>query len=202
EAARALGVLEEVYGKQAPNGPNSHTSHARQANSGSHASPLRHTRPNCCAGHFIPFFRGMLFLRTGDLNAARHWFATARPLQPDAEATALCAFYEGYALTLEEDWLAAASALADAVAAAPDMKEYRNLYGVALFRLGRHAEAAAQFSDVVVRLDRGSAMDWQNLGLCRKCMGDAAGARQALEAALSIEPGLEAAQKHLDELPA
>jgi ribosomal protein S12 methylthiotransferase accessory factor len=87
-----------------------------------------------------------------------------------------------------------------AVRFSPDMKEYRNLRGVCLFKLGRWREAALEFEHILTRLDKGSVMDIQNLGLCHARLGNAAEARHYLEAALTIDPGLEAAQKVLAEL--
>lgn len=150
--------------------------------------------------HFLPFFRGMLALGAGNADTARHWFALADPLQPDDEARALAAFYHAYTHTLAGEWAEALPGLERAVRLCPDMKEYRNLLGVCLFRLGRHAEAARQFQDILARLDKGSVMDIQNLGLCHKFLGHADEARRYLEAALDIDPGLEAARVHLAEL--
>jgi ribosomal protein S12 methylthiotransferase accessory factor len=80
------------------------------------------------------------------------------------------------------------------------MKEYLNLYGVCLFKLGRYQEAAGEFADILARLDKGSVMDIQNLGLCHARLGNSAKARHYLEAALAIDPDLETAQKALAAL--
>lgn len=152
------------------------------------------------AAHFLPFFRGMTALRSGDAERARLLFAEAEPLQPDNEARALPAFYHAYTHTLADEWGAALPGLERAVAFCPEMKEYRNLLGVCLFKLGRHDEAGAQFMDIITRLDKGSAVDLQNLGLCRKFSGNKKEAVQYLTAALGIDPSLEAARAHLQEL--
>ena len=150
--------------------------------------------------HFLPFFRGMTALRHGDREAARRSFAAAEPLQPDNDAKALAAFYHAYAHTLDGDWAKALPLLARYARLCPDMKEYLNLRGVCLFKLGRYAEAAENFSDIITRLDKGSVTDIQNLGLCHKFMGDDDKAGRYLSAALALDPGLETAREHLREL--
>jgi len=150
--------------------------------------------------HFLPFFRGMLALRGGDAVAARHFFALAENKQPDDESRGLAAFYHAYTHTQESEWGAALPGLERAVRFSPDMKEYRNLYGVCLFKLGRYREAAREFADILARLDKGSATDIQNLGLCHARLGNSAEARHYLEAALAIDPDLEAARKTAQSL--
>lgn len=152
------------------------------------------------AAHFVPFFKGMLALRGDDAEAARQWFALAEERQPDDDSRALAAFYHAYAHTLAGEWEAALPGLTRAARLSPDMKEYQNLLGVCLFKLGRYQEAADRFADIVTRLDKGSVMDIQNLGLCHKFLGNNEKARHYLEAALAIDPGLEAARKHLADI--
>lgn len=152
--------------------------------------------------HFLPFFRGMLALRAGNAAGAAGWFATAEPRQPDDDSRALAAFYGAYVHTLDGNWAEALPGLTRACRLCPEMKEYKNLLGVALFKLGRYAEAAAEFADILARLDKGSVMDIQNLGLCHKFLGHTAKARHYLEAALAITPDLPAARAHLAELDA
>jgi len=151
--------------------------------------------------HFVPFFRGMLALRGEALDEARHWFEISEPLQPDADARGLAAFYAAYVHTLAQDWAAALPGLDRAVAACPEMKEYFNLRGVCHFKLGDYTRAAANFESVL-RLDKGSVIDLANLGLCHKFLGDADTAAHLLEAALEIDPSLDFARTHLAELQA
>lgn len=149
--------------------------------------------------HFVPFFRGMLALRGEAMDEARQWFEISEPLQPDADSRGLAAFYAAYVHTLAQDWAAALPGLDRAVAACPEMKEYFNLRGVCHFKLGDYTRAAANFESVL-RLDKGSVIDLANLGLCHKFLGDADTAAHLLEAALEIDPSLDFARTHLDEL--
>ena len=84
-------------------------------------------------------------------------------------------------------------ALAAAAGLCPDMKEYGNLLGVAHFKTGDYAKAAEAFR-AVLRVDKGSAMDLANLGLCEKFMGNAEQAREYLSAALELDASLDFAR--------
>ena len=90
-------------------------------------------------------------------------------------------------------------ALVRAVELCPEMKEYGNLLGVARFKAGRYAEAAEAFA-AVLRVDKGSALDLANLGLCRKFLGQKEEAARHLRTALELDPSLDFARKHLAEL--
>ncbi len=152
------------------------------------------------SAHFLPFFKGMLALRAEAYNEASALFEKAEPLQPDADAQGLAAFYNGYCQTLMENWRGALPALDRAVKLCPEMKEYFNFRGVTRFKLGMYAEAAEDFRTLIRDLDKGSAIDLANLGLCYKFLGDQQGAEEYLSAALELNPGIAFAQSHLAEL--
>ncbi len=149
--------------------------------------------------HFLPFFQGMLALRADRHREARQLFLQAATCQPEAEATALAHFYAGYAATLMQDWEGALPGLREAHALCPDMKEYGNLLGVAYFKTQRYAQAAEAFR-AVLKVDKGSAMDMANLGLCLAHLGQRDEARHYLEAALELDPSLDFARQRLAEL--
>ncbi|MDE7242349.1 YcaO-like family protein, partial [Desulfovibrio sp.] len=155
----------------------------------------------CPGSHYLPFFQGILALRRDDPEDARDHFLGALPLQPDAEAAGLAAFYAGHAETRLGDFARAVPLLERAVSLCPEMKEYGNLLGVSLYKTQRYAEAAEAFA-AVLRLDKGSAMDRANLGVCHKFLGNVADARRELAAALELDPTLDFARAHLEELVA
>lgn len=159
---------------------------------------LEECRPHA---HYLPFFKGMLAMRRGDHATAHALFLEAAPLQPDDDAFALASFYAGYVLTLDGRWNEALPALEAAFTRCPGMKEYGNLAGVALFKLERYDEAADCFSRVL-RIDKGSAMDWANLGMCRKRAGKVEEARRCLSTAVSLDASLDFARRALEELDA
>ncbi len=153
----------------------------------------------CPKAHFLPFFQGMLTLRQEEYATAHDFFAAAEPLQPENDAKGLATFYAGYSLTLMNSWEKAVPFLSKAIKYCPDMKEYWNLRGVAYFKLQDYAHAANDFEHVL-RIDKGSVMDIANLGLCHKYMGHKEDAKHYLETALSLNPDLTFAQKHLEEV--
>lgn len=152
--------------------------------------------------HYLPFFKGLLAMNQGSPEEAARLFALAEPLQPEDDARGLAAFYHAYVLTGQGEWAAALPALERAVAYCPEMKEYFNLRGVAHYKLGDYAAAARDFEYIIQRLDKGSVMDLANLGVCHKFLGRKPEAAHYLAAALEIEPGLDFARKHLEELAA
>ena len=154
----------------------------------------------CPGKHFGPFFRGMMALGRGKGDEARSFFMAAEPLQPDDDSKALAAFYHAYSFSLEGAWDRALPGFGRAASLCPDMKEYRNMYGVSLFKLKRFAEAASEFEAILDRLDKGSVMDIQNLGMCHKELGNRELAGHFLRTALQIDPSLERAREALQSL--
>lgn len=149
--------------------------------------------------HYLPFFRGLVALRQGEIDQAASWFARAEPLQPEADDQGLAAFYQAYALSQQGQWAETIPHLDRAVQHCPEVKEYFNLRGVAYFKQQEYAGAAANF-ELALALDSGSAMDLANLGLCHKFMNNADKARELLGEALNLDPSLEFARTHLSEL--
>lgn len=149
--------------------------------------------------HYLPFFRGLVALRQGEIDQAASWFAQAEHLQPEADDRGLAAFYQAYALSQQGQWAGTIPHLDRAVEYCPEVKEYFNLRGVAYFKQQEFAGAAANF-ELALALDSGSAMDLANLGLCHKFMNNADKARELLSEALALDPGLEFARTHLNEL--
>ena len=70
---------------------------------------------------------------------------------------------------------------------------------MAHFKAGRYEEGARDFQ-AALDIDSGSPHDLANLGLCHKFMGNRAEAMDYLRAALDMDPGLDYAREHLNEL--
>ncbi|WP_028587438.1 YcaO-like family protein [Desulfocurvus vexinensis] len=149
--------------------------------------------------HFLPLHRALLTLRGGDAEAAAPLFARAEPLQDNDEDRALAAFYQAYALTRGGGFVDALPHLDRAVALCPEVKEYFNLRGVARFK-AKDFEGAAQDFRAALNLDSGSAMDLANLGLCLKFLGQRQEAIHCLGSALELDPSLDFARTHLEEI--
>ncbi|OIO00840.1 MAG: hypothetical protein AUJ49_09180 [Desulfovibrionaceae bacterium CG1_02_65_16] len=151
--------------------------------------------------YYLPFFQALLALRVGDIAGAAALFAKAEAGQPAAGERALCAFYQAYALSQEGQWAAAMPHLDRAIGLDAEVKEYFNLRGVGHFKAGEYLCAKDDFH-AVLGLDSGSAPDLANLGLCHKFLGEREAALECLAAALELDPGLDYARSHLEELRA
>jgi ribosomal protein S12 methylthiotransferase accessory factor len=149
--------------------------------------------------HFMPFFKGLLALRQGEAQIARDFFQQAYPLQPDDGSRGLAAFYAAYTHTQAMEWRPALPFLELALNHAPDVKEYWNLRGVAHFKLKDYGPAAGDF-EAALGIDKGSALDLANLGLCHKFMGNTHEAARCLHSALDLDPGLDFVRTHLEDL--
>lgn len=149
--------------------------------------------------HYLPFFRAMLELRRGNFANASGLFSKAAEIQPDDDTRALALFYAGYALTQDQAWAEALPFLQKAWGLAPGMKEAVNLLGVAHYKLKEFALAEEYFS-CALSLDKGSAMDLANRGVCRKLQGKFSQAREDLKAALELDPSLDFARQHLSAI--
>ena len=155
--------------------------------------------------HYLAFFRALVSMNKGDLAESAQLFAAAEGLQPGDEAKALCAFYAGYSLSQLEEleldaWTQALPYFKRAAHMVPSMKEYWNRLGVCQFKLNSYEEAAAAFGEIICNLDKGSATDLANLGLCFARMGQKEKAVEHLSAALEIDPSLEYARDALERI--
>lgn len=148
---------------------------------------------------FLPFFKGLLALRTGDHQGAAEYFAASETGQKTDGERALSAFYQAYALSQMGRWPEIAPHLDRAIALDPAVKEFHNLKGVAFFKAGDYKAAAEEFSRVL-DIDSSSAADLANLGMCRKLLGCREEAVDYLESALRLDPGLDWARAQLNAL--
>lgn len=101
----------------------------------------------------------------------------------------------GFSLYLAGDFDGAAESIQRALALEPDNIRYRNNFGFVLGALRRDTEARASFQAAVP-----PAMVENNLGVVYERRGDEAKAKVAYEAALSLDPSLEEAQRNLARL--
>lgn len=148
---------------------------------------------------YLPFFEGVLALRQNDPEGALAGFARAEALESRDEDRALAAFYQAHALSLLGRHAETPPLLDRAIALSPEVKEYYNLRGVARFKAGDYAAAAADFQAALDQ-DAGSAMDLANLGLCLERLGQTEMAAHHLHAALTLDPDIGFAREALSRL--
>ena len=150
--------------------------------------------------HYIAFFQALLAFQNANYTLAATLLAQAEPKQPDNHSNALAAFYAGYSLSLLEDWEQARPFFHRASTLEPNYKEYWNRFGVCLFKLAQYTQAADVFSMIIKDLDKGSATDHANLGLCLIKLGKKSQAIGSLATALDLDPSLSYAQDALNNI--
>lgn len=148
---------------------------------------------------YIPFFKGLLFLRMNNPDPALKHFLKGEKVQPDSESLALNTFYCAYTLSLMDRWQESLPFLDRAVDLDPLVKEYFNLRGVAFYKQKQYEKAALDFQKAL-ELDSGSATDMANLGLCYQKTGRKIAAAEMLSRSLELDPSLDYAKKSLDEI--
>jgi len=148
---------------------------------------------------FPIFFEGLLAIRQGRNHEALQLLAESEPGLDHDDDRALAAFYQGYALSQAQEWSSSIAHLDRAICLCPELKEYFNLRGVAKFKLGKYVLAEMDFQ-AALDLDGGSAVDLANKGLCAKFQGRKGEAAELLQSALELDPELDFAKTHLQEL--
>jgi ribosomal protein S12 methylthiotransferase accessory factor len=167
---------------------------AAQARTGLHA--LRRFYPEAS---YLDFFAGLLAIRLDQHQDALGLLAQSESRLDHHDDRALAAFYQGYALTRAGAWDLSITHLDRAIDLCPELKEYYNLRGVAKFKMKQYASAEHDFQ-AALNLDSGSAVDLANIGLCAKFLGRGKEAAELLQSALELDPGLDFAKPHLEEL--
>lgn len=157
---------------------------------------LEHILPDA---PWLPFFRGMIRLRQGEIEVASQLFEQAAATPQPVSSQAMAAFYAGYAYGLDNQWQVAEPWLARAAELEPDMRDYIGHLGVCLFQQGQFARARECF-DKALKLDKGSAIDLANRGVCEMELGLTEQAKEDLETALALHPGLDFARRRLAQL--
>jgi ribosomal protein S12 methylthiotransferase accessory factor len=83
----------------------------------------------------------------------------------------------------------------------PERTDTLNLMGFCHFKLGAHADAVTSF-ERVVGLNPNSAIDYANLAVNHRALGDTAKAVEYYRLALTLDPGIDFAREHLAQLKA
>lgn len=149
--------------------------------------------------HFLHFFYALIKLKNGEKTEAAKLFEQASLRQPDADSKALTSFYAGYSYAQSENWAKAQIWLKEALRLSPHLREAINLLGVINFKQGNY-QTAIKYFDRALKEDKGSAIDLANRGVCLKMSGKTEEAREDLQNALTMDPTLEFARKHLSEI--
>jgi len=147
------------------------------------------------------FSRGFSLFRLGRLAAAQREF---QPLVSHPDFQAPANFFLGRIAYTQNHFEEALPFFADAVRLgdSPTNKEYSSYtydYGLTLFKLGRFAEANAQFTLSTERYAR-EPLAWMMRGRCEEELRNYQGAIAAYEESIKVDPKFELSYYHLARL--
>jgi len=163
------------------------------------ASGLQALELLCPNATFIPFFKGMHALNLEDVPASIEYFSIAEQLQEEIISKGIATFYLAYAHTAINEWEKAIPILDRAIKLGPDTPAYLNLRGAAYYKTEQYELALTDFIKILA-LDKGSAINLANIGVCHKFLGNAQEAKHYLKIALKLDSSIDFARTHLDEL--
>jgi spermidine synthase len=137
-------------------------------------------------GHTLAGMVGML---QGDPDIVGPAFETAKKVNPrDRDVDSILAELDGEIRALEK-----------AVAEKPEAADLRSRLAQKYMVLRRFAPAAQQY-EAFLKLEAGNAAAWNNLGVCRRSLGQNDRAAEAFERATQGDPGLLAAYANLADM--
>ncbi len=147
-------------------------------------------------GYFIPFFKGLILLREERFEEAISHLKKALPLQKGKEERAMVLFYIASCLKGLHRYNEAIAFLDEAIDLVPDNNIYFNMRGICHFKEGRYLAASRDFINAL-DIDKGSAIDLANLGICYLKMGKKKEGIEYLRDSLEMDPSLDFAREYL-----
>ena len=149
----------------------------------------------------LHFTRGFSLFRLGRLSLARQ---ELEPLAADSQLAAPANFILG-SIAFSENRLQEAATYFDVAVRLGNTDSniaynaYTYDYGLALFQLGRFADAETQFKASIARFNR-DPLPWMFLGRCEQAQGNYREAIENMEHAVAIDPALSLAYYDLARL--
>jgi ribosomal protein S12 methylthiotransferase accessory factor len=149
--------------------------------------------------YYLEFYRGRNLYEQGDVTAALHHIDHAIELDPQEEDLPYLYSYKGCCLRDMARFDEAIEALETGRSYDDERPDIHNMLGVCHFK-GQRFEVAAEHFKRAVELNPVSAIDYANLAINLQHLGRAEEAMHNYRVALSMDPGIEFAQKGLAEL--
>ncbi len=149
--------------------------------------------------YYTHFYLGKLHLERGDHAGALAHLTRSNALGAPNEDLASIYTYMGLAHKEMEQYRDALAMLQKADDIDPERTDTLNLMGFCHFKLGAHEAALASF-ERVVGLNPNSAIDYANLAVNHRALGDTAKAVEYYRLALTLDPGIDFAREHLAQL--
>lgn len=151
------------------------------------------------SSYYIDFYTGLCHLAKSDPETALVHFYRALDLQPAAQDMASIYSYIGQALKEREQYKEALAAVEKGLAVDDERTDLLNLAGFCHFKMGEYEQAIGRFAGILA-IDPSSAIDYANIGVNYRMLGNNAKAITFYQQALAIDPTIDFARQHLAEL--
>jgi len=149
--------------------------------------------------YYLSFYLGRCHLDCGDIDAALPHFFQALDQDPATQDIPSIYSYIGQGLKDKEQYREALDELEKGLAHDGERTDILNLAGFCHFKLGEHENSIKRFA-ALLAIDPSSAIDYANMAVNYRAMGNIEQALNYYQQALSIDPGIEFARQHLEEL--
>lgn len=149
--------------------------------------------------YFVQFYLGDCHLKLGAYQEALAHFERALELDPQPQDMASIYAYMGVCYKEIQDYRQALGALSKGQHYDPEGTEILNLMGFCHFKLKAHAEAIACFKRLIA-IDPSSAIDYANIAVNYRDMGNREQAVEYYRTALELDPDIAFAREGLAKL--
>ncbi len=149
--------------------------------------------------YYTHFYVGQILMNHGDLQSALNCFEKAADLGPGSEDLAAIQTFVGICYKEMDRYGEALAALAQADGIDPERTDTLNLMGFCHFKQKAYGEAIDCFKRVIT-LNPNSAIDYANIGVNYRALGDNEKAIEYYQRALTIDSSIDFAREHLAQL--
>ncbi len=149
--------------------------------------------------YYLSFYRGIGALDRAEPETACNHFAHALSREPEQEDLPYLLSYQGQALKELQRYDEAIEVLQRGRAEDDERPDIHNLLGFCYFKKDDYQTAISHF-ERAVQLNPASAMDYANLGVNHRRLGNRDEAIQAFTVALTLDPTIEFATSQLKDL--
>ncbi|MDX9894792.1 YcaO-like family protein [Desulfofustis limnaeus] len=149
--------------------------------------------------YYLSFYRGIAQLTDGRYAVAVEQFQRALALQPEKEDRTSILAYQGQALKEEHRYDEAIEVLRLGLEEDEERPDIHNLLGFCHFKKEQYERAITHFERAVA-LNPASAMDYANLGVNHRRLGNRDEAVHYFTLAVTMDPSIDFARSQLEEL--
>jgi len=149
--------------------------------------------------YYIEFYLGRNLITLGRYDEGLARLQKALSLSPEEEDIPYIYSFMGECLKDMERYEEAIHILKKGIEYDDERPDLHNLLGFCHFKIEDYSTAVKHFSRTV-HLNPSSAIDYANLGVNYRKLGKEPEAKENLEIALSIDPSIEFARQHLEQL--